>query len=579
MCDKIWIKFRVSDNVLDEADWPVWTCLYDPATDKVVDSKEDHPGVYGVDNGPCAGWDLERINKWLAYDPTGSHPEVDHDVWVGGRWQFCKIFINIYGEVLSNEFGTQDAARLFGIPLDHVTPAMSAVVMDWHCILTHPMLHNIAQQVDVALREGVEQDLYSAIEEPGTLPRVGKLIKESIDKQIKAKMAEPVGPLFDPKKAVDSPLVLIYADIKRIEAVGEPEPDDLLVDGMSSLGGEYSPSELVWFVGGAVLAEIAKMSFFEVVGPNEDCLMGLLAGVKVYYNDAYADCDEAFLYYVTSGKVELLEYRILGPRKKADDPYSKFAEKATTKAHIAPIKAEATCIPYKIWKFRLVDELGYDAEHLRQWAVKEGMYLEAPPGEVVDKWADGILEERKITQMNGLSVHVGGEEIGKIESWYQSNKTYEKCVELKMPVGHGFGDHPRPCVPGKPNANGDVFPDPLLGSALDIYQNTPWIHTDKPGPGVDLDTEALSQIELEHNLMEKIAEQIREGLKGHIGDELDAAGIDRLKQQVVAIMGDWRAHELIRNIRVERDPTESGKYLVTYTVPNIDKLSGHFSEE
>jgi hypothetical protein len=80
---------RISDNVLDKDDWPVRQLFITDG--KVTRILEHRSGAYGLDRAPTVGWTLEQIEKWAAYDPTGQHPEVYHDVsinggasWIGG---------------------------------------------------------------------------------------------------------------------------------------------------------------------------------------------------------------------------------------------------------------------------------------------------------------------------------------------------------------------------------------------------------------------------------------------------------------------------------------------------------------
>lgn len=71
---------RVSDNVLEEVDWPVRELTLDRVTKKVLDHKDLQEGVYGLDLAPRKGWTLEKVQQWTAVDPTGYHPEVYQEI-------------------------------------------------------------------------------------------------------------------------------------------------------------------------------------------------------------------------------------------------------------------------------------------------------------------------------------------------------------------------------------------------------------------------------------------------------------------------------------------------------------------
>lgn len=69
---------RISDNVLDEDDWPVRRI---EIQGEVIVSVEDiHQGVYAMDEMPDKGWDLDRLITWSSYDGTGTHPENFYEV-------------------------------------------------------------------------------------------------------------------------------------------------------------------------------------------------------------------------------------------------------------------------------------------------------------------------------------------------------------------------------------------------------------------------------------------------------------------------------------------------------------------
>lgn len=74
------IHVRVSDNVLEDVDWPVRELTLDRVTKKVLDHKDLQEGVYGLDLAPRKGWTLEKVQRWTAVDPTGQHPEVYQEI-------------------------------------------------------------------------------------------------------------------------------------------------------------------------------------------------------------------------------------------------------------------------------------------------------------------------------------------------------------------------------------------------------------------------------------------------------------------------------------------------------------------
>lgn len=81
------ILIRISDNVLDTEDWPIWLLLYnnEGMLFKSVLVKEgaySRLGSYECPtHGTCPlhiGSTLEDLEKWEQYDSTGHHPEEYH---------------------------------------------------------------------------------------------------------------------------------------------------------------------------------------------------------------------------------------------------------------------------------------------------------------------------------------------------------------------------------------------------------------------------------------------------------------------------------------------------------------------
>ncbi len=68
---------RVSDNVLEKADWPVVQLA---VLDGVVVAVETlHEGVHSIDSMPRVGWTTDMMVDWINHDSTGSHPETYHE--------------------------------------------------------------------------------------------------------------------------------------------------------------------------------------------------------------------------------------------------------------------------------------------------------------------------------------------------------------------------------------------------------------------------------------------------------------------------------------------------------------------
>lgn len=86
------IEVRITDNVLDPADWPLGWVELD--ADVITANRTTKRGVYSFPFGPgerlMVGAPLAALTDWIAYDPTGEHPEVyyearvDHGRWHGG---------------------------------------------------------------------------------------------------------------------------------------------------------------------------------------------------------------------------------------------------------------------------------------------------------------------------------------------------------------------------------------------------------------------------------------------------------------------------------------------------------------
>lgn len=74
------IRVRISDNVLGDEDFNIYDLELAPfnGAHMVVAQRLVQTGVYGQD---FLGMLAERVRDWAAWDPTGTHPEVWHEVW------------------------------------------------------------------------------------------------------------------------------------------------------------------------------------------------------------------------------------------------------------------------------------------------------------------------------------------------------------------------------------------------------------------------------------------------------------------------------------------------------------------
>lgn len=82
------VKVRISDNVLDDEDWPVYELEIEPHKGELVVMAQRvvNLGAYGQD---FTGFNLKRLSNWLCWDPTGQHPEVWHEIWTPTHGNPC----------------------------------------------------------------------------------------------------------------------------------------------------------------------------------------------------------------------------------------------------------------------------------------------------------------------------------------------------------------------------------------------------------------------------------------------------------------------------------------------------------
>lgn len=79
------IYARISDNVLDDIDWPVRKLVLEDG--RVVEHEDVPPteGAYPLvrfqdGHDPCTGWTSFQLLEWSRRDYTGYHPERFHDL-------------------------------------------------------------------------------------------------------------------------------------------------------------------------------------------------------------------------------------------------------------------------------------------------------------------------------------------------------------------------------------------------------------------------------------------------------------------------------------------------------------------
>ena len=80
------LLLRLSDNVLDEPDWPVYRIKLEHG--KIVSRTVVNQGAYGDDGTPAVGDGLPKVAEWLSYEGSGTHPENYYTVFDprDGHW-------------------------------------------------------------------------------------------------------------------------------------------------------------------------------------------------------------------------------------------------------------------------------------------------------------------------------------------------------------------------------------------------------------------------------------------------------------------------------------------------------------
>ena len=77
--NNITVLARLSDNVLDEEDWPVHRLTFEG---RICTSQiEEHKGVYNLSTS-FIGKSINTLMEWTQHDDTGNHPEMYHEIQV-----------------------------------------------------------------------------------------------------------------------------------------------------------------------------------------------------------------------------------------------------------------------------------------------------------------------------------------------------------------------------------------------------------------------------------------------------------------------------------------------------------------
>jgi hypothetical protein len=94
------ILLRISDNVLDEDDWPIWCAIYNHEgfLFRIHLIKEGVYAAFATVETPFheipplqVGSTLRDLKIWVDYDSTGHHPEEYHDFRIFGLMDWKEI--------------------------------------------------------------------------------------------------------------------------------------------------------------------------------------------------------------------------------------------------------------------------------------------------------------------------------------------------------------------------------------------------------------------------------------------------------------------------------------------------------
>ena len=72
------VHLRISDNVLKDEDWPIVEATM--VNSHIVELKEISRGAYVWRDSVFIGMRIDTLLKWLKHDPTGTHPEIRHQL-------------------------------------------------------------------------------------------------------------------------------------------------------------------------------------------------------------------------------------------------------------------------------------------------------------------------------------------------------------------------------------------------------------------------------------------------------------------------------------------------------------------
>ena len=70
------ILARISDNVLDDEDWPLRKLTINQTGTVLAIEDIFVPENSKMDGMPEVGWSIEDLQRWASHDSTGEHPEV-----------------------------------------------------------------------------------------------------------------------------------------------------------------------------------------------------------------------------------------------------------------------------------------------------------------------------------------------------------------------------------------------------------------------------------------------------------------------------------------------------------------------
>lgn len=81
-------RLRLSDNVLDEEDWPTFLIYIED--DRVRYQLQVKAGIYSTPY--MFGWTTGKVAGWLRHDNSGEHPEMYHDIYLVKHRRFGSFY-------------------------------------------------------------------------------------------------------------------------------------------------------------------------------------------------------------------------------------------------------------------------------------------------------------------------------------------------------------------------------------------------------------------------------------------------------------------------------------------------------